>query len=345
MDYKLSLNVQCPLELLEVCPSYKQTPLVEISVLNNIRLFVKDETSRMGLGSFKALGGIYAVAKFLLEQWQEENGSQLPVQRLTDPQVRSWSNKFTFVCASAGNHGIAVAKGAELFNANCRVHIARSVPASFSEKLTTLGAAVIRSGETYEESMVAAMNDNSKGEVLLADSSWPGYYHLPMLVMEGYTVIAEEMRQVFLRADNWPTHVFLQAGVGGLAASMAFEIRKNWKQQPRIIVVEPNAAPCLFESHKLGRATSVSGPISSMGRLDCKEPSLIAFKLLNELADDFVCVSDDDANTAANFLVQNKVATTPSGAAGLAAIFSNAKLNIAIPDHSACLVIATEGSV
>ena len=297
----------------------------------------------MGLGSFKALGGIYAVAKYLLEQWQEENGSQLPVRQLIDPQVRSWSNKFTFVCASAGNHGIAVAKGAELFNANCRVHIAHSVPTSFFQKLTTLGAVVIRSGETYEDSTVAALNDNLNAEVLLADSSWSGYYHLPMLVMEGYTVIAEEMRQVFLREDNWPTHVFLQAGVGGLAASMTFEIRKNWIKQPRIIVVEPNAAPCLFESHKLGRATSVSGPISSMGRLDCKEPSLIAFKLLNELADDFVCVSDDDANTAANFLAQNKVATTPSGAAGLAAILSSAKLNI--PEHSTCLVIATEGGV
>ena len=77
MDYKLSLNVRCPLDLLEICPSYKQTPLVEISPLNNIRLLVKDETNRMGLGSFKALGGIYAVAKFLLEQWQEENGSRI----------------------------------------------------------------------------------------------------------------------------------------------------------------------------------------------------------------------------------------------------------------------------
>lgn len=345
MDYKLSLNVRCPLDLLEVCPSYKQTPIVEISPLNNIRLLVKDETNRMGLGSFKALGGIYAVAKFLLEQWQKENGCELPVQRLTDPEVRSWSNKFTFVCASAGNHGIAVAKGAELFNANCRVHIANPVPASFAQRLATVGAVVVRSGETYEESMVAAMNDNSNGEILLADSSWPGYYHLPMLVMEGYTVIAEEMRQIFLLNDGWPTHVFLQAGVGGLAASMAIEIRKNWKQQPRIIVVEPDAAPCLFESHKLGRATSVSGPISSMGRLDCKEPSLIAFNLLEELADDFVCVSDDDARTAANFLANNELATTPSGAAGLAAILSNEKLDIAIPDNSTCLVIATEGSV
>ena len=344
MDYQLSLNVRCALDLLEICPAYTQTPIVEISPLNNIRLLIKDETNRMGLGSFKALGGIYAVAKFLLEQWQKENGSELPVQRLTDPEIRSWSNKFTFVCASAGNHGIAVAKGAELFNANSRVHIAHSVPASFAQRLTTLGAVVIRSGETYEESMVAAMNDNLNGETLLADSSWPGYYHLPMLVMEGYTVIAEEMRQVFLHEDNWPTHVFLQAGVGGLAASMAFEIRKNWKQQPRIIVVEPLAAPCLFESYKQGRTTTVSGPISSMGRLDCKEPSLIAFKLLKELADDFVCVSDEDALAAADFLAQNNLATTASGAAGLAAILSIAKLDITIPDYSVCLAIATEGS-
>jgi diaminopropionate ammonia-lyase len=344
MDYQLSLNVRCALDLLEICPAYTQTPIVEISPLNNIRLLIKDETNRMGLGSFKALGGIYAVAKFLLEQWQKENGSELPVQRLTEPKIRSWSNKFTFVCASAGNHGIAVAKGAELFNANSRVHIAHSVPASFAQRLATLGAVVIRSGETYEESMVAAMNDNLNGETLLADSSWPGYYHLPMLVMEGYTVIAEEMRQVFLHEDNWPTHVFLQAGVGGLAASMAFEIRKNWKQQPCIVVVEPLAAPCLFESYKQGRTTIVSGPISSMGRLDCKEPSLIAFKLLKELADDFVCVSDEDALAAADFLAQNNLATTASGAAGLAAILSNAKLDITIPDNSICLAIATEGS-
>ena len=344
MDYQLSLNVRCALDLLEICPAYTQTPIVEISPLNNIRLLIKDETNRMGLGSFKALGGIYAVAKFLLEQWEKENGSQLSVGRLTDPEIRSWSNKFTFVCASAGNHGIAVAKGAELFNANSRVHIAHPVPASFAQRLATLGAVVIRSGETYEESMVAAMNDNLNGETLLADSSWPGYYHLPMLVMEGYTVIAEEMRQVFLHEDNWPTHVFLQAGVGGLAASMAFEIRKNWKQQPSIVVVEPLAAPCLFESYKRGRVTTVSGPISSMGRLDCKEPSLIAFKLLKELADDFVYVSDEDALAAADFLAQNKLATTASGAAGLAAILSNAKLDITIPDNSTCLVIATEGS-
>jgi diaminopropionate ammonia-lyase len=349
MDYELSLDVSRPLDLLKICPAYKQTPVVEIALLNNFRLLVKDETNRMGLGSFKALGGIYAVAKFLLEQWQKEKGFELPGHRLIDPEIKSWSSKFTFVCASAGNHGMAVAKGAELFNARCRVHIARPVPASFAQRLTALGAVVIRSGETYEQSMLAAMNENSEGRVLLADSSWPGYYHLPMLVMEGYSVIAEEMRQGFLRDNNWPTHVFLQAGVGGLAASIAFEIRKKWKHQPKIIVVEPQAAPCLFESHKLGRLTKVSGPISSMGRLDCKEPSLIAFDILNDLADDFVCISDDEAVAAVNFLAQSELATTPSGAAGIAAILLNSELdskfNIAIPDGSICLAIVSEGSL
>ena len=117
MDYKLSLDVSRPLALLKICPAYKQTPIVEIPAHNNLRLLVKDETNRMGLGSFKALGGIYAVAKFLLEQWQKENGFELPAHRLIDPEIQSWSSKFTFVCASAGNHGMAVAKGAELFNA------------------------------------------------------------------------------------------------------------------------------------------------------------------------------------------------------------------------------------
>ena len=348
MDYKLSLDVSRPLALLKICPAYKQTPIVEIPAHNNLRLLVKDETNRMGLGSFKALGGIYAVAKFLLEQWQKENGFELPAHRLIDPEIQSWSSKFTFVCASAGNHGMAVAKGAELFNAGCRVHIARSVPTSFAQRLSALGAAVIRSGATYEQSMLAAMDENSEGQVLLADSSWPGYCHLPMLVMEGYSVVAEEMRQGFLHDDSWPTHVFLQAGVGGLAASIAFEIRKKWKHQPRIIVVEPQAAPCLFESHKQGRLTKVSGPISSMGRLDCKEPSLIAFDILNDLADDFVCVSDDEAATAVDYLAQHELSTTPSGAAGIAAILINSELDskekLAIPDGSICLAIASEGS-
>ena len=343
-----ALDLESPLSLLRQCPPYRPTPIREATSRNGNRILIKDETSRFNLGAFKALGGIYAIAAFLSQQWQEETGTSLEPRRLFDSDVRDWSNRFTFICASAGNHGVAVAKGAQLFNARCRVHLSESVPLEFEEKLTDLGAIVIRSGATYEDSMTAAKLDSeSEGpeHILLSDSSWPGYARMPRLVMEGYTVMAEEMRKSFLETNTWPTHVFLQAGVGGMAAAVAYQIRNTWSQQPEIIVVEPEAAPCLLESNKAGTPTTVSGPVSAMGRLDCKEPSLLAFEILQQAADRFVCVSESEAHTAVLQLVESGIATTPSGAAGMAAMLEVDRLGIALMKESICLVIATEESI
>jgi len=309
---------------------------------------VKDETSRFNLGAFKGLGGIYAIATFLLEKWQLENGSALEPSHLFEDSVQAWSNQFTFVCASAGNHGIAVAKGSRLFNAKCRIYLAEPVPEAFAQKLRSLKAEVIRHGKVYEDSMRAAREEcenSERGGILLADSSWPGYSKIPTRVMEGYTVLAEELRLRFIANDEWPTHVFLQAGVGGLAAAIASHIRQLWETQPQIIVVEPDAAPCLFESNRRGKPTTVEGPVSDMGRLDCKEPSLLAFSSLQEYADKFVCIGESDAATAVTFLAKNSIATTPSGAAGLAAILMAKQLGISLSADSNCLAIATEGRV
>ena len=343
-----ALDLESPLSLLRQCPPYRPTPIREASSRNGNRILIKDETSRFNLGAFKALGGIYAIAAFLTQQRQEETDTSLEPRRLFDSDVRDWSKRFTFICASAGNHGVAVAKGAQLFNARCRVHLSESVPQEFEEKLTDLGAIVIRSGATYEDSMIAAKLDcESEGpeHILLSDSSWPGYTRMPRLVMEGYTVMSEEMRESFLEKNTWPTHVFLQAGVGGMAAAVAYQIRNTWSQQPEIIVVEPEAAPCLLESNKAGTPTTVSGPVSAMGRLDCKEPSLLAFEILQQAADRFVCVSESEADTAVIHLAESGIATTPSGAAGMAAMLAAPRLEIGISEGSVCLVIATEGHI
>lgn len=343
-----TLNVARPWELINQCPSYQATPLAELISPDGNRVLIKDETSRFNLGAFKALGGIYAVAAFLQDEWVQTNNSHLAPEKLFEKKLQEWSNQFTFVCASAGNHGMAVAKGAQLFNAKSRVYLADTVPESFATKLRELNAEVVRSGATYEDSMNAARlecEQSASAQVLLADSSWPGYTQMPTLVMEGYTVLAEELRQTFISKKTWPTHVFLQAGVGGLAAAIAFHIRKFWEVQPQIIVVEPDAAPCLFESHKQGKLTTVTGPVSSMGRLDCKEASMIAFDILQTCADSFVCISETQAETSVAFLQENSLETTPSGAAGMAAILSAASLEISIEDGSVCLAIVTEGRI
>ena len=324
-----------PAELLSACPKYKPTPLLKKSVQNN-SIWIKDETDRMGLGAFKALGGVYAVGSIIAKT------QNLPIK--TDSffldEFKSCARKITFVCASAGNHGLAVAAGAEIFGAKARIHLSDTVPEDFALRLKHKNAEVVRSGANYEESIEAAIKDAyDSGAIHLADGSWPGYIEPPRLVMEGYTIMAKELREEFEHLNDWPTHVYLQAGVGGFAAAMAFEIRKSWRVQPEILIVEPDAAPCLKESIKHRKILTVEGPVSDMGRLDCKTPSLLAFEILSSAANDFCLITEEQAQDAVRLAGELGLATSPSGAAGLAALLANSD------EDASSLVFFTEGSV
>ena len=334
-----------PLRFLQACPAYRTTPLAEIRDPDGGRLLVKDESQRMGLGAFKALGGVYAVARLIEEAWQAAGGQPLAPAELLDPAVTAFAASLTFVCASAGNHGMAVAAGARIFGAAARIHLSEDVSPAFEARLKDKGAEVRRSGATYEQSIAAAAADaEATGAIHLADGSWPGYHRPPSLVMEGYTVIAEELREAFESRGDWPSHVFLQAGVGGFAAAMAHQIRLSWARQPELVVVEPAAAACLKVSHWAGRPTRAEGSLSNMGRLDCKEPSVLAFAALELAGVDYITVSDAEAAKAAAHLAAEGMATTPSGAAGLAGLL-RWRMLYANDDVTVPLVLMTEGAV
>jgi diaminopropionate ammonia-lyase len=312
-----------PLHLLLACPVYKKSPLLRLTSIANSDVFIKDESQRMGLGSFKALGGVYAVATLLAKEWFEATGKKLQPEQLMSDEFKKFSSTTTFICASAGNHGLAVASGAKIFGAKARIHLSEKVPNEFEQRLLQKSAIVIRSGKVYEESVEAAIQDASNGNgILLADGSWKGYTYPPSLIMEGYTIIAHELYEQLVQSKKWPSHVFVQAGVGGLAASMAYIIRKYWQQQPEIIVVESEFAPCLQASHQHQKLMTVEGDDSIMGRLDCKAPSLIAFHALERAQVRYVTVSDKESIEATYILQENNISTTPSGAAGLAALLN-----------------------
>ncbi len=321
--------------MLRQCPAYEPTPLRRLPALSDdlgiSALFVKDETRRMRLGSFKALGGVFAVAQMI----QGASGSA----DLSSDRARQCASGMTFITASAGNHGLSVAAGARIFGARSIIVLCSSVPEGFAERIRKAGSEVVRIDGSYEDSVDHAISAaEQNGWLLLADGSWEGYVERPALVMEGYSVVAEECRAGFDQDDVWPDHVFLQAGVGGLAAAVAAHCVQYWNKRPKIIVVEPEAAPCLQKSVEAGQLTRVEGPVSNMGRLDCKDASLIAFESLRHDADQFVTVSDEEAASAARTLAQHGIVTTPSGAAGLAAL---RKFRPAA--DSRCLLIATEG--
>lgn len=300
-DYPdVSVDPAPVLALLAKCPVAEATPLVDATAIaarsGVASVHVKDERGRMGLGSFKALGAAYAIAK------AAHTGSVEGV---------------TFVTASAGNHGLSVAAGAKVFGARAVVYLAETVPAAFADLLRGKGADVVVEGADYEASMVAAAAAAERnGWRLLSDSTWQGY-NGGLDVMEGYLAMASEAADQLPAA---PTHIFLQAGVGGLAAACAAHARQMWGTDPIIVVVEPDQADTLLASIAAGAPTHAPGDTSSMGRLDCKDPSHVALKALARDADHFVALTDEFVEAAIEDLAAHDLATSPSGGAGYAGL-------------------------
>lgn len=324
----------CPLadagdvaRLVQQCPAHTPTPLLDMPelarALGVTRLSLKDERKRMGLGSFKALGAAHAIAR---------DAAVVGADDL--PQALQGS---IYVTASAGNHGLSVAAGARLFGARAVIYLAETVPAGFAERLRAKGAEVVRAGGDYEASMQAAAEAaRENGWTLLSDSSWPGYTELPLRVMEGYLQLAAEAAT---QIGMPPSHILLQAGVGGLAAAVAAHARHVWGDGPQIIVVEPQAAPALREGIRAGMVVETRGPASCMGRLDCKTASMIALNGLARDADVFVTITETQAQRGAEILAAHDLPTTPSGAAGVAAMLAGLEL----PAEARVLAILSEG--
>jgi diaminopropionate ammonia-lyase len=326
-----SVAVELPTKLAKLCPKHIETPLICVDSIAKqmgvASVWLKDERTRMGLGSFKALGAAYVIAN----QASATNAEQIDVAL----------KGRAFATASAGNHGLSVAAGARIFGARAIIFLATPVPESFADRLRNMGAQVERAGATYEESMAAAQHAAERnGWTLLSDASWPGYTELPHQLMEGYLLMAAEIAD---QLKQPPTHIFLQAGVGGMAAALAAYFRTVWGDGPRIIIVEPEAAPALLESIQAGKPCVTTGPVSNMGRLDCKEPSLIALNGLARDANQFMTISDQQADQGLTVLRDAGMETTPSGGAGIAAlVFGAGRPELALNSKSRVLAIISE---
>jgi len=345
--------------LLAACPRYRATPLHVLPALaaelGIAGLQIKDEASRLGLGSFKALGGVHAVIRLVLEAAESALGRMPAAAELLAPAVRALAGRMTFACASAGNHGRAVAAGARLTGAKAVVFVPQDTAEARVRHLRDLGAWVEFVAGTYDDAVAAAARRCAEeGWILVSDTAWPGYERIPGLVMQGYTAIAEEIMQV---SAEPPTHVFLQAGVGGFAGAMAgYFAQRFGASAPKIIVVEPERAACFFASQVAGEASRIrSGPPTVMAMLACYEPSLVAWRILARVADAFMTVADEHTLDAMRRLAASRagdpvIVSAASGAAGFAGLCAVAadpvlRNRIGLGPHARVLAINTEGAV
>ncbi len=331
------------LALLAECPQYKPTPLhdqAELAAQFGVaKLWIKDESTRMNLGSFKALGAAYVVAKMAMDAMAKNaNGGDYSTAL----------NGVSVLAASAGNHGLSLAAGARIFGAKATIYLSASVPESFAERLRGIGADVIRHGEVYEESMARALADAEAGKgILISDTSWPEYRDVPYQIMEGYLVMGKEATDALDAAGEAPTHIFLQAGVGGLSSAMARWCRRHYGDAPIIINVEPEDARPLQASLMAGELISVTGGVSVMGRLDCKDASELAFKALSDDADFAQAISERDSEVTTLLLAAHGLKSSPSGIAGISALqhlSDEDRATLGINENSRVLTFMSEGA-
>jgi diaminopropionate ammonia-lyase len=343
---------------LEARDNHAETPLHGLPALAGElgvgTLHVKDEGQRLGLGSFKALGGAYAVMRLVLEEAGKWLGRDVDICEMNDARVRQIASGMIFVCATDGNHGRSVAQGASLVGARSVIFVHAGVSRERVAAIARLGAEIVQVEGGYDHAVrEVARVGAERGWKVISNTSWLGYERVPGLVMQGYTVI---VRETLRRMAEAPTHVFLQAGVGGFAAAIAGHMAVMLgSARPKAVVVEPRRSACVYASAQAGRpATIADQEPTVMAMLQCAEPSLVAWRVLARVGDAFMTVDDEDAVSVMKRLARPlgndpAIVSGESGGAGLAGLVRAAgdrhmRKALGLDRHSRVLVINSEGA-
>lgn len=343
-------------------PGYAATPLVSLAglagALDLETVRYKDEGQRFGLKSFKALGGAYAVLKLLR---RELSGREINIKNVRDLLTgnhQAVTSCITVCCATDGNHGRSVAWAAQMFGCECVIYLHDGVSQGRENEIAAYGARIRRVPGGYDDSVrfAAAEADENRWYVV-SDTAWEDYEEIPAWVMQGYTVMADEIATQWPEWDaSPPTHLFIQGGVGGLAGAIAGHL---WCIQgpfrPRTIVVEPERADCIARSMAAGTPTSVTGDVETfMACLAAAEMSPLAWEVLRDCADETIIIPDPSAAETMRLLAEGIDGDQPivageSGAAATAALISACsddamRVSLGLGLESRVLVIGSEGA-
>ena len=314
--------------------SYSPTPLLLLNKLskelNLNKIYYKDESKRFGLKSFKALGGAYAVEK-----------------------VTKGNKDITVSTATAGNHGRSVAWGAKRLGLKCKIFISEYVSDARGKAMEALGADVVKVKGNYENSLIECIKQSLENNwQIVQDVAWKDYMLVPTLTMAGYSVM---MKEIVDQINNEEiTHIFLQAGVGGMAGAMVAGAARYLENTPKMIIVEPDSAACVMESIKTGKIEKINIERESlMGGMSCGEPSLVPWEILKKSVNNCISLPDDDIGKAMKLFANasfgdDKIVAGENSAPGVISLIAscndeNIKNKINLNSNSNVLLIGCEG--
>ncbi len=337
---------------------YGQTPLRSMpgmaKALGVRGVYYKDEGRRFNLGSFKALGGAYAVFRLLQKEIFKQTNQHATARDILAGGYARTAAGMTVTCATDGNHGRSVAWGAGMFGCRCVIYVHSTVSKNRADVIAGYGAEIRRVSGNYDDAVRQADRDAKlAGWFVVSDTSYEGYTSVPRDVMQGYCVMVDEALE---QLASRPTHVFVQGGVGGLAAAVCSHLWQAFEAaRPIYVVVEPERADCLFQSAVAGVPTAVHGALDTiMAGLACGEVSVLAWKILKPGADAFMTITDDAAAEMMRRLAAGTYGDKPvvagesavAGVVGLALSASDpaARAQLSLSAESEVLLFGTEGA-
>lgn len=314
------------------------------------RVFVKDESDRLGLPAFKILGASWAVCRAVAQRigLPAEN---ITVESLRDGLRAAGSPQLTIVTATDGNHGRAVARMAALLSLRARVYIPGGVGDTAVRAIEAEGAPVVFGGPSYDDAVAtAARSAAGPDELLVQDTSWPGYEEVPRWIVEGYmTLFAEADEQLAAAGTRGPDLVACPVGVGALAHAMVDHYRGVARSTAALLTVEPRTADCVAQSLRAGEPVTVdTSTPTMMAGLNCGTPSGIGWPTIRDGVSAAVSVTEDECRRAVGDLQGLGQDSGPCGAASLAGVREllgapGAREELGLGEDSVALLISTEG--
>lgn len=340
-----------PLELHRKLPGYRPTPLVPApgiaAELGLGQVWVKNESARLGLPSFKILGASWGVYR-ALEEHAGGLGSWRDVDELA--ALIEPHRPLTLAAATDGNHGRAVARMARLLGLAARIFVPAGTARARIDGIESEGAGATVVDGTYDDAVARAAQEAGPRCLVISDTSWPGYEDVPRWVIEGYSTIFWELDA---QLDEAPDVVVVQVGVGALAAAAARHFLSPGRGAPPILIaVEPTAAACVLASMGAGRPVTIPGPHDSiMAGLNCGTPSVVAWPEVSRGYGLFVAIDDQRARDGMRLLAREGVEAGETGAAGIGALVdimsgedAGLRALIGAGPSTRALVLCTEGA-
>jgi diaminopropionate ammonia-lyase len=321
-------------------PGYAPTRLTALPDLARTfgvaRVFAKDESNRLGLPAFKALGASWAIHRALRE--------------------RTPTGPLTIVTATDGNHGRAVARFARQFGHRAVVFVPDAVQPAAVQAIRDEGAGVTHIPGDYDAAVRAAARaagtDHAQA-VLVQDTAWDGYEQVPGWIVDGYaTLFAEIDAQLRDHGIAQPDLLVVPAGVGSLLQAAITHYRgASARPGTAVVSVEPTSAACVLASVIAGHPVTVATGVTSMAGLNCGTVSSLAWPSIRRGLDACLAVTDAEVADAARELAERRIDAGPCGAAPLAALHaihnagihrSNAALELTAA--STVVLLVTEGT-